>query len=143
MARSNLGKYEARPTRRQVDLWALADIEASDQAVLDPKNMVDHLVRQHATLEIAHGLVDLDLGRPSRIGREVGRLHMRVLGKGTLAERLGLICGSGAEFQTEILLKIACQPIVWVSCAIPYWQRFSFKRRSASRVLNAPGGPRR
>jgi hypothetical protein len=45
---------------------ALADIEASDQAVLYPKNMAAHLVEQQVALEIACGQVDLDIRRSIR-----------------------------------------------------------------------------
>jgi hypothetical protein len=37
-----------------------ADIEARDQAILDPEDVADHLVNQHRSLEVAHCLVDLD-----------------------------------------------------------------------------------
>jgi hypothetical protein len=45
---------------RLARLSRLADVEACDQAILDPKDVTDRLVNQHRSLEVAHGLVDLD-----------------------------------------------------------------------------------
>ena len=48
---------------RLARLSRLADVEARDQAILDPENVADHLVHlQHRSLEVAHCLVDLDDG---------------------------------------------------------------------------------
>jgi len=41
-------------------LSRLADVEARDQAMLDPEDVTDHPVSQHRSPEVAHCLVDLD-----------------------------------------------------------------------------------
>src|SRR6185503_14224159 len=48
--------------RREAPPSSLADVEARDQAILDPEDMADDLVNQHRSLEVAHCLVDLDDG---------------------------------------------------------------------------------
>ena len=45
-------------------LTAGCDIETPDHAVLDPEVMADHFVGQQVTLEVVHGLVDIDDDRP-------------------------------------------------------------------------------
>ena len=49
-------------------LSRLADVEARDQAILDPEDVADHLVNQHCSLEVADCLVDLDDGLAIRAG---------------------------------------------------------------------------
>lgn len=56
----------------------LADIKASDQAVLYPENMTAHRVEQQAAVEIARGQADLDLSRSIRADREGGWLRTGV-----------------------------------------------------------------
>ena len=50
------------------DVSRLADVEARDQAILDPEDVADHLVNQHRSLEVVHRLVDLDDGLAIRAG---------------------------------------------------------------------------
>src|SRR5712671_1741883 len=54
------------------------DVETSDQAVFDAKNMVYHLVGQQLAREVAHGLMDPHDGFCAGVRRESHRLDMRV-----------------------------------------------------------------
>ena len=49
-------------------LSRLADVEARDQAILDPEDVADHLVNQQRSLKVVHCLVDLDDGLAIRAG---------------------------------------------------------------------------
>src|SRR5262249_41613598 len=55
-----LSGFSLASASRLPRLSRLADVEARDQAILDPKDVTDHLVDQHLSLEVAHRLVDLD-----------------------------------------------------------------------------------
>lgn len=53
----------------------LADIKASDQAVLDLENMAGLLVEQHVPVEIARGQMNLDVGCSILARRKAGWLR--------------------------------------------------------------------
>ncbi len=55
-----LSGFSLAGASRLAPLSRLADVEARDQAILDPKDVTDRLVNQHRSLEVAHRLVDLD-----------------------------------------------------------------------------------
>src|SRR5258705_2243957 len=55
-----LSRFSLARASRLARRSRLADVEARDQAILDPKDVTDHLVSQHRSLEVAHCLVDLD-----------------------------------------------------------------------------------
>ena len=73
------GARGRRTVRETSCTSGLSDVEAGNQAILDPEDVTDHLVDQYRSLEVAHRLVDLDDdGLGIGAAREGSRLDARI-----------------------------------------------------------------